>query len=119
MRGCVVVRLRAAPAAAPRRMREVLRIIREPFRRRWLPTMGWGRRVSRLCETRRKAPAVLSWLPAQRAPGCRHGQPLFGTAETVGSAVFLDSHAVDRQRQATLGGREGDGRRQPARIVEG
>ena len=36
--------VRATPAAAPRRIREVLRIIREPFRLRLRPTMGLDRR---------------------------------------------------------------------------
>ncbi len=48
----------AAPAAAPRRMSEVLRIIREPFRLRQPPTMGLDQRESRPYETRYKAPAV-------------------------------------------------------------
>ena len=46
----------AAPAAAPRRMSEVLRIIREPVRLRQPPTMGLDQRESRLFETRYRAP---------------------------------------------------------------
>ena len=46
----------AAPAAAPRRMSEVLRIIREPFRLRQPPTMGLDQREPRPYETRYKAP---------------------------------------------------------------
>ena len=47
----------AVPAAAPRRMREVLRIIiREPFRLRQPPTMGLDQRESRPYEIRYRAP---------------------------------------------------------------
>ena len=56
MRGWTASSVIAAPAAAPRRMSEVLRIIREPFRLRQLPTMGLDRREPRPFETRRIAP---------------------------------------------------------------
>ncbi len=44
-------------------------------------------------------------------------QALFGAAEAVGGAEFPDSHAVDRQRQQALGGREGDRRGEPAGVA--
>src|SRR5262249_40150431 len=56
----------AAPAAAPRRTREVLRIIREPSRCR-LPTTGWDRRVPRPYGTRRTE-SVASSPPQPRLP---------------------------------------------------
>ena len=74
MRGWVVISVKAAPAAAPRRMSEVLRIIREPFRLRLLPTMGLDRRGSRPCETRHTARADLSQSRWRRptAPATHH-----------------------------------------------
>src|SRR4029453_17188329 len=51
-----------------------------------------------------------------RAGGDRY--TLFGPAEAVRSAKFLDSGAVDRQRQHSLGRSKGDGRAQPPRILE-
>src|SRR6187200_662167 len=49
MRGEVAISVTATPAAAPRRSREVLRIIiREPSGLRLWPTMGPDRRVSPL-----------------------------------------------------------------------
>src|SRR5262245_53358467 len=47
MRGWVSISVTAAPAAAPRRIREVLRIIREPSGLHLRPTMGLNRTVSR------------------------------------------------------------------------
>src|SRR5262245_52028142 len=48
MRGWVAISVTATPAAAPRRIREVLRIIiREPPGLRLRPTMGLDRLVSR------------------------------------------------------------------------
>src|SRR5947208_13760551 len=50
MRGEVAISVTATPAAAPRRSREVLRIIiREPSGLRLRPTMGLDRRVPRPC----------------------------------------------------------------------
>src|SRR5207302_7975305 len=54
-----------------------------------------------------------------RARTGRHGETLFGAPDAVRSAELLDSHAVNRQRQPAFGGREGDSRRQAARIAEG
>src|SRR6516162_5345699 len=52
MRGWVAISVTATPAAAPRRMREVLRmIIREPSGLRLRPTMGLDRREPRPCGT--------------------------------------------------------------------
>src|SRR5262249_4239364 len=52
MRGGVAISVTAMPAAAPRRIKEVLRIIvREPSGLRLRPTMGLDRRVSRPCGT--------------------------------------------------------------------
>src|SRR6266513_56141 len=52
MRGEVAISVTATPAAAPRRSREVLRIIiREPSGLRLRPTMGLDRRVPRPCGT--------------------------------------------------------------------
>src|SRR5262247_4854724 len=53
---------------------------------------------------------------APRAGGDRY--TLFGPADAVRSAKFLDSGAVDRQRQHSLGRSKGDGRAQPPRILE-
>src|SRR5258708_35936976 len=55
MRGWIAISEPAMPAAAPRRIREVLRIIiREPSGLRLRPTMGLGRRVSRPYGTPRR-----------------------------------------------------------------
>src|SRR5262249_28115177 len=52
MRGWVAISVTATPAAAPRRIREVLRmIIREPSGLRLRPTMGLDRREPRPCGT--------------------------------------------------------------------
>src|SRR5215470_15383514 len=52
MRGWVAISVTAMPAAAPRRIREVLRmIIREPSGLRLRPTMGLDRREPRPCGT--------------------------------------------------------------------
>src|SRR5215468_7187137 len=51
MRGWVEISVRATPAAAPRRISEVLRIIREPSGLRLRPTMGLDRREPRPCGT--------------------------------------------------------------------
>ena len=42
-RGWVAINVSATPEAAPRRIRNVLRIIREPFRLYLPPTTGWDR----------------------------------------------------------------------------
>src|SRR5215510_3307886 len=52
MRGWVATSVRAAPAAAPRRIRGILRIIREPSACRYSPTTGSDRRETRLFGTR-------------------------------------------------------------------
>src|SRR5258708_21767013 len=52
-----------------------------------------------------------------RARTGRDRKALFGASEPVRSAKFLDSHAIDRERQPALGGHEGDGRRQAARLA--
>src|SRR5262249_38357967 len=46
------------------------------------------------------------------------GYALFGTAKAVRGPKFLDSGAVDRQRQHSLGRSKGNGRAQPPRILE-
>src|SRR5262245_65562459 len=52
MRGWAAISVTATPAAAPRRIREVLRmIIREPSGLRLRPTMGLDRREPRPCGT--------------------------------------------------------------------
>src|SRR5262249_3731802 len=52
MRGWVAISVTATPAAAPSRIREVLRmIIREPSGLRLRPTMGLDRREPRPCGT--------------------------------------------------------------------
>ena len=56
--GCVASNVSPAPATAPRKIREVLRIIREPFRLRLLPTMGWDRSERRLCGTPHRVPVA-------------------------------------------------------------
>src|SRR5690606_21119188 len=63
-RGWVASSVIAAPAATPRRTREILRfIIREPFRLRQPPTMGLDRRGYRPYETRRRARVGWSLSP--------------------------------------------------------
>src|SRR5262249_45147559 len=61
----VASRVNAAPVAPPRRSRNVLRIIREPFRCRVLPTTGLDRRESRPYETRYRGPA--DWIRPLRS----------------------------------------------------
>src|SRR5262249_47127543 len=56
----------APPAAPPRRTRNVLRIIREPFRCRVVPTTDLDRRETRLYETRYRGPA--GWNRSPRSP---------------------------------------------------
>src|SRR5260221_13881502 len=69
MRGWVAISVTATPAAAPRRIREVLRmIIREPSGLRLRPTMGLDRREPRPCGTPHRErvglPAsALDWAP--------------------------------------------------------
>ena len=66
MRGWVAISVTATPAAAPRRIREVLRIIiREPPGLRLRPTMGLDRRVSRPCTGWFAPPALATadWAP--------------------------------------------------------
>src|SRR6266542_5952674 len=59
MRGWVAISVTATPAAAPRRIREVLRIIiREPSGLRLRPTTGLDRREPRPCGTPRKVRVV-------------------------------------------------------------
>ena len=74
----------AAPATAPRRTSEVLRIIRGPFHFRFVPTMGRDRRESRPCETRRREPVGSSpWGPWRRfaEPASHHGHGFPGQHE--------------------------------------
>src|SRR5207244_7446831 len=72
MRGWVAISVTATPAAAPRRIREVLRmIIREPSGLRLRPTMGLDRREPRPCGTPHTVPgwfappalATADWAP--------------------------------------------------------
>src|SRR5262245_3518122 len=184
MRGWVAISVTATPAAAPRRIREVLRIIiRDPSGLRYGPPWAWidGNPVlaelhvkyGLVCTARfgngrlgsaahhcdglaryHELPQVngypfhpseqdmisaagikdqelaiiaegagvnhpsIAWGRdlAPRAGGDRYA--LFGTAEAVRGAKFLDSGAVDRQRQHSLGRSKGDGRAQPPRILE-
>src|SRR5262252_3629737 len=67
MRGWVAISVTATPAAAPRRIREVLRmIIREPSGLRLWPTTGLDRREPRPCGTPRRVQVGLHrplWQP--------------------------------------------------------
>ena len=67
-RGCVTSNVAAAPAAALRRTRETLRIIREPFRLHLRPTMGLDRSECCPCETRYTGPADREQPPESRQP---------------------------------------------------
>src|SRR5262245_28271035 len=69
MRGGVAISVTATPAAAPRRIREVLRIIiREPSGLRLRPTKGLDQRVFRPCGIPHKARVG---LPALASADCR------------------------------------------------
>src|SRR6266853_5071724 len=63
-------------------------------------------------------PAVAGGGNLGPRPG-RDGEALFGAADPVGTPEFLDSDAIDRQREQPLGGREGDRRREPPGVLEG
>src|SRR4030081_299529 len=86
MRGWVAISVTAMPAAAPRSIREVLRIIiREPSGLRLRPTMGLGRRVSRPYGTPRRVRGGLHrplWQRpiGLRRPALRRARPLPRTA---------------------------------------
>src|SRR5215510_1724847 len=90
MRGWVAISVTATPAAAPRRIREVLRmIIREPSGLRLRPTMGLDRREPRPCGTPRKVRVGLHRPLWQRPTGLRRpllrrARPLPRTAPSQG-----------------------------------
>ncbi len=86
MCGWVASSVTAAPATAPSRISEVLRIIiREPFHLRQLPTMGLDRRESRLFETQRRAPVGWNQSRGSRRYGSRFPSPqrVLRSARTV------------------------------------
>ena len=63
----------ACDTRRPGKTRDVLRIIREPFRLRLLPTRGWDRSECRLCGTPRKVQVAWPrsrrlWTPAIHRP---------------------------------------------------
>src|SRR5262249_4954042 len=82
MRGWVAISVTATPAAAPRRIREVLRmVIREPSGLRLRPTTGLDRREPRPCGTPRKVRVGLHrplWQRpiGLRRPSLRRARPL-------------------------------------------
>src|SRR6266581_301521 len=97
MRGDVAISVTAMPAAAPRSIREVLRIIiREPSGLRLRPTMGLGRRVSRPYGTPRRLRVGLHRPLWQRPIGLR--RPLLRRARP------LPRTAPSRVRQDSAGG---------------
>src|SRR2546423_12324262 len=76
MRGEVAISVTATPAAAPRRSREVLRIIiREPSGLRLWPTMGLDRRVPRPCGTPHIVRVGLHRPLWRQLIGCRRRSP--------------------------------------------
>src|SRR5205809_7236772 len=88
MRGWVAISVRATPAVAPRRIREVLRIIREPSGLRLRPTMDLDRRVSRPYGTPRRVRVGLHrplWQRpiGLRRPSLRPAPPLPPTAPSL------------------------------------
>ena len=68
-RGWVTKSVKAAPVAALRRITEVLRIIREPFRLLLRPTMGLDRWECRPYGTRYKARVGSRWWRGSMRPG--------------------------------------------------
>src|ERR1700704_6697965 len=85
MRGGGAISVTAPPAAAPRSIRGVLRIIREPPGLRLRPTMGLDRRVSRPYGTPRRVGVGLHrplWQRpiGLRRPALRRARPLPRTA---------------------------------------
>src|SRR6516162_6676873 len=90
MRGWVAISVTATPAAAPRRIREVLRmIIREPSGLRLRPTMGLDRREPRPCGTPHTVRVGLHrplWQRpiGLRRPSLRRARPLPRTAQVKG-----------------------------------
>src|SRR5436305_8650478 len=76
MRGDVAISVTAMPAAAPRRIREVLRIIiREPSGLRLRPTMDLDRLEPRPCGTLYRERVGLHHLLWQRPIGLRRPSP--------------------------------------------
>src|SRR5258708_549799 len=79
--GCTATSVTAAPATAPRRTREVLRIIHQPFRLQLSPTTEWNLSVCHLSGTQYRAPVELnqsqkrSRLPKQRQLACHFPSP--------------------------------------------
>src|SRR5258708_31550158 len=67
-RGWVTKSVNAAPVAALKRITEVLRIIREPFRLHLRPTMGLDRLECRPYGTRHRARAGSRWQRGLRRP---------------------------------------------------
>ena len=68
-RGWVTNSVSAAPVTALSRITEVLRIIREPFRLHWRPTMGRNQWECRLSGTRCRARAGSDSPRERRQPG--------------------------------------------------
>src|SRR5437667_7314259 len=97
IRGWVARKVSAAPAAALRRIRGNLRIIREPSCYRWLPTMGLDRPVSRPCGTRLRGRAeiasILANFSANAQPATARyahldNDPLRRASEAIGNPLF-------------------------------
>src|SRR6516165_4612124 len=109
MRGWVAISVTATPAAAPRRIREVLRmIIREPSGLRLRPTMGLDRREPRPCGTPHR---VRVGLPALATADCRlflrwahplrelaqvNGYPLHSSEQDMTSAADLKDQELTK-----------------------
>ena len=119
------------PTAAPRRTREVLRIIREPFRLRLLPTTGWDRWEFRPCGTRRRAP-VGSELDRLGRRGCdlarpatHHRHRLSGQHELADIRLISDpsrraAHDIRRRHSGSRVGRNcGTVRHKPPKPSQG
>src|SRR5262245_53053938 len=96
MGGWVAISVTATPAAAPKRIREVLRIIiREPPGLRLRPTMGLDRLVSRPY-SRRDTPwfappalATAHWVPP---PSTATGSPVYHELPQVNGYPFHPSN---------------------------
>src|SRR5215475_11013047 len=112
MRGWVAISVTATPAAAPRRIKEVLRmIIREPSGLRLRPTMGLDRREPRPCGTPHIVRVGLHrplWqrLIGLRRPSLRRAHPLPQTAPSqrisVPSAQDMISAAGIKDQELTI-----------------
>src|SRR5947208_7297966 len=97
MRGEVAISVTATPAAAPRRSREVLRIIiREPSGLRLRPTTGLDRRVSRLCGTPHIVRVGLHRALWQRPIGLRRPSPQQTTEGLKKAITDLSAQAGDK-----------------------